>query len=219
MFDLPLYNHKELKADNIREARASLLRSVKPYGSSIKDYAIRGQYEGYLDTKGVAENSDTETFFKVKVLIDNEKWEGIPFYLESGKALSDSKVEINVYFKEKPSCVCPHDDNRDYQNKISFKIQPDEGISTTFWAKKPGFSYELDEKTFSFNYDKEERLPDAYERVLYDCIRGDQTLFTSTQEVQTQWGIIMPICNNWKNVPLIKYEQGFDPDNFNSEFK
>ncbi|MFT5352756.1 MAG: glucose-6-phosphate 1-dehydrogenase [Candidatus Paceibacteria bacterium] len=204
---------KELTSEAIRKARVDLLRKVVPAGQSISDYAIRGQYKDYQNIEGVYEDSNTETYFKVKVNINDDSWKGVPIYLESGKALKEDVQEITVTFKELASCVCPVNDNRNHANKVTFMIKPDEGIEVKFWAKKPGFDFELEEKNLSFNYDTDTRIPDAYERVLYDSIKGDQTLFTSTEEVNAQWGIITPICEKWNSIELVKYEVGEEPDN------
>ena len=143
--------------------------------------------------------------------VDTNRFEGVPFYLESGKALKESKTEIIVTFKESPSCVCPKNHNHPHKNKLIFRIQPDEKITLCFFAKKPGFKYDLEEKEFQFSYDKSEVLPDAYERVLFDAISGDQTLFTSTKEIKEQWSIIAPLRKLFTDIPLIEYEQGIDP--------
>jgi glucose-6-phosphate 1-dehydrogenase len=208
-----------MTASAIRKARFNLLKRVVPGSDKIEDYAFRGQYSGYLDAEGVKENSDTETFFRLKLNVNNDRWQGVPFFVESGKSLTESHTEISVTFKQRETCACPVHDTRDHTNKVTFRIQPDEGISVRFWAKRPGFDFELDEKDLSFKYlSGTDVLPDAYERILFDCIRGDQTLFNSTDEIRSQWGIITPICNNWKDVPLVQYEPGSNPEDFDIKF-
>ena len=195
-----------LKQDLIRKSREELLNSV-----SISDEVSRGQYIGYKNVEGVKEDSDTETYFKIKVKVDNERWKGVPFILESGKGLPEKKTEVNIYFKEGINCMSPKV-KKNHQNVLTFKIQPEEGISLKFWVKKPGFTFEIEEKELSFNYNLDKTIPSAYERVLYDAIIGDQTLFTSTKEVMAEWNIIMPILNNWKNSKLIEYKTGEFPE-------
>lgn len=202
---------KEMDVQKIRTERAKILQKLRLWKGE-EDSLIRGQYFGYKDVEGVAENSDTETYFKIALEIDSDEWRGIPMYLESGKSLHEGKVEIEILFKERQTCVCPPEGHAHHKNKITISIQPKESIMVEFWAKRPGFEYMLDAKDLSFNYDSYDvRLPDAYERVLYDAIRGDQTLFTTTDEVIAQWKITEPILEAWKNLPLIVYEQNSDP--------
>lgn len=201
----------KLGADGIREKRAELLSQIVPMKVD-ENHFIRAQYEGFRDEEGVDNESDTETFFKVGLEIQNPRWQGVPVSIEAGKALSDYRVDLTVTFKEGESCVCPEGDV-DHKNMVRFRIQPDEGIHMRFWTKKPGFEYELLPKELSFCYnDSDESIPDAYQRVLYDCIRGDQTLFTSTKEVEAQWNVVMPILNTWRQLPLRIYKKGSNPE-------
>lgn len=202
----------ELSADAIRTARYNVLRFTKPFSKKAEDYLCRGQYVGYLEEDNVEKNSQTETYFKMKLEVNTDRFKGIPFYIENGKALDRHLSEIEIVFKEKANCMCPKDDMRLHANKLIFNIQPNEGITIRFWTKQPGFSYELEEKDLSFLYDKSVlHLPDAYEKVLYDAIHGDQTLFTSTDEVSAQWNITAPIYKDLKKVELINYKKGTDP--------
>lgn len=208
---------KELKAENVRAEREKLLNSLVPPKIS-PDMVTRGQYEGFREAKGVAPDSKTETYFKYTTGIKNSRWKGVPITLEAGKALSEKKVEVEVVFKEAGFCVCPPDDAH-HRNAVRFQIQPDEGIHMRFWAKKPGFEHELESKELSFCYHYDqlvEEIPDAYERVLFDCIRGDQMLFTSTKEVSAQWDVIMPILDKWADIPLHNYKKGTKPDEVTS---
>lgn len=203
---------KELAPKEIREARYEVLKNTKPFHSELESCFTRGQYNDYEKGLGVNPESKTETYFKIKMAVDTDRFRAVPFYLESGKALKESKTEIIITFKEPLSCVCPSNHNHSHKNKLIFRIQPDESITLCFFAKKPGFEYDLEEKDFAFSYDSSILLPDAYERVLFDAIRGDQTLFTSTKEVQAQWGIISPIRKEFDKLPLIKYKKGIDPE-------
>lgn len=202
---------KVLEASAVRAARAAVLGQLQPISlDNLSEHTVRGQYRGYRDETH-STDSQTETYFRLTAHVDNDRWRGVPFILESGKRMAENKAEITVVFDEKPSCVCPPDDNQDHQNILTFRIQPDEGISLRFWTKKPGLTTELEPKQLSFYYrdsDTELELPDAYEKVLYDCIRGDQTLFASTEEVAAAWSFITPILANWSTTPLHLY----DPD-------
>jgi glucose-6-phosphate 1-dehydrogenase len=200
-----------IDATSIRNARAKVLQSIK-HIEPMETAVVRGQYVGYTNVEGVVPDSQTETFFSMKVRVDTPRWKDTLFYVRSGKAMNETCSRITVTFKERASCMCPAENEHPHKNTITFLIQPNEGITATFWAKRPGFTYELEEKELSFVYPHaEQRLPDAYERVLYDALRGDQTLFISTEEVKAQWNLIMPIVNTWQSLPLFLYEPGVHP--------
>jgi len=192
--DRPVAMH----GDYVRKRRADVLGKLAVSDRQI----IRGQYKGFLQEKGISPSSQTETYFKLPVFIKTKRWEGTSFVLESGKALKESKAEIVIYFK-RLDCA--------EQNVLRFRIQPDEGIEIDLWVKKPGFEKEYQKKVLTFSYeasDFENQVPDAYERVLFDCLRGDQTLFASTDEVRYSWKLITPILRKWKKQPLLSYERG-----------
>ncbi len=193
---------EKLDASSVRRQRAKLLAKIKPLNiKKLSEVAVRGQYEGYAGEKGVKRNSQTETYFRLETYIDSPRWKNVPFYLESGKAMSESKSEINIYFKS----------DTENQNILTFRIQPDEGIKIKFFVKTPGFGMKVEPKTMKFKYSDSlafQELPDAYERVLYDAITGDQTLFTSTDEVLSAWKFITSVLNEWNRLPLMTYKKG-----------
>ncbi|MES3031568.1 MAG: glucose-6-phosphate dehydrogenase [Patescibacteria group bacterium] len=195
---------EKLDATHIRAERAKILTRLKPItAKNIKELAVRGQYDGYAQESGVAEHSQTETYFRIEAGINTARWKNVPFFLESGKAMSESKTEIDVYFK--------NERHEERQNILTFRIQPDEGIKIRFWVKTPGFTMNVEPKTLKFKYSDFQSLavvPDAYERVLYDAIMGDQTLFTSTEEVLAAWKYITPIVAAWPEVTLSAYRKG-----------
>ena len=203
---------KDTGAHSIRKERARVLHVLHGGGSPLSHYVVRGQYEGYKQENGVAAESTTETFFSIKAFVRNRRFRGVPFILTSGKALHEAKTEIVIYFKPPQHCPCLTKERKCvHENTLTFRIQPNEGIDVRFWIKKPGLSNELEEKHLSFSYaasDVAIRLPDAYERLLSDALVGDQTLFTSTEEVQAAWRFIMPILALWQQEPLIVYEKG-----------
>ena len=195
----------------IRAERAAVLQSIKPIGGRALLSALeRGQYVGYREEAGVSRDSTTETYFKLKLHLSDERFDGVPFFLEYGRALAESRVDIIVRFK-KVECMCEGGTACVHQNTLTFRVQPGEGISVRFWAKAPGFGTELVPEDLSFSYrkgDEERAIPDAYERVLFDCVRGDQTLFASTEEVLAEWKCITPIVENLDRVPLATYVIG-----------
>lgn len=188
---------KELNFKSIRNARAHVLNDL----SADRDF-VRGQYAGYREINGVRVNSDTETFFSIQAKINNVRWANTKFFLSSGKALNETTTEIKVLFKEKGDGV---------RNVITFKVQPEQKIIVEFWYKENGFDYKVRAKELIFEYEKNLRTPDAYEKVLFDAIKGDQTLFISTDEIIAQWSFIEKVIEAWKNVPIISYEKGIDP--------
>ncbi len=208
-------NPKELNSENIREKRTELLLALNPISKKeLSLSAVKGQYEGYKKEEGVTPNSKTETYFKLKAFIKNKRWEGVPFTLESGKALSETKTEAKIYFKEKKPCFCAASHKEHvHQNIITFRIQPDESISIEFYVKKPSLTMDYLKKNLCFKYGGdvlEGVMPDAYEKILFDCMVGDQTLFTSTKEVLASWKFINSILEGWKDKDPIIYKKGSD---------
>lgn len=195
-------------ANNIRKERALVLSKLQPItNKNVVSQVVRGQYDGYRQEVGVREHTQTETYFRVESYINNPRWKNVPFFLESGKSLSETKTEINIYFKNDKS----DHTYEDRQNILTFRIQPDELIKIRFWVKTPGFTMNVEPKTLRFKYSdfqSDTVLPDAYERVLYDAILGDQTLFTSTDEVLQAWKYITSIISSWNGVPLSIYNKG-----------
>ncbi|MEK7213918.1 MAG: glucose-6-phosphate dehydrogenase [Patescibacteria group bacterium] len=193
-------------AENIRKERSKILNHLMPITpKNVGSRIVKGQYEGYRLEQGVREYTKTETYFRLETYINTPRWKDIPFYLESGKALADTKTEIDIYFKN------PNTVDEEKQNILTFRIQPDEGIKIRFWVKTPGFEMKVEPKTLKFKYADFPSLlvlPDAYERVLYDAITGDQTLFTSTEEVLNAWKYITSVISSWGNVPLTLYKKG-----------
>lgn len=209
---IAMENPLSLETGAIRSERCKVMKSLRTIeGSDVKGSTVRAQYVGYTREPSVAKNSKTETYFRIKTFVDNKRWKGVPFYLESGKAMKEGRAEILVYLKESGSYLCPGQGGCDFQNVIAFNIQPEEGISIRFWAKKPGLVTALEPRELSFAYNElrsGEQTVDAYERVLFDCINGDQTFFTSTEEVMASWKFVTPIIEGWKKSRLYTYAKG-----------
>jgi len=199
-----------MDALSIRKERADVLKTLVPIDSEdlIKKYTARGQYEGYRKSGNVSPNSDTETYFKIKAYLRSSRWKNVPFYLESGKALKEKKTEIIIYFREK--CLSSEAGKKHpLQNKLIIKIFPEESIQIRFWAKNPGLEGFPEPRDFEFSYHKrmDEHI-EEYDKVLMDCLHGEQTLFLSTDEEKYAWKFITPILNNWNNTELHKYKKG-----------
>jgi glucose-6-phosphate 1-dehydrogenase len=196
---------------DVQAARAAALAALKqPSRHGILSIVSRGQYEGYREEKNVAGDSTRETYFRLKLGMSGERFSGVPLFLESGKMLGEEKMEVVIFFKKR-DCLCDAGEKCVHQNKLTFRIQPQGGITLSLWTKRPGFGFVLEEKDLSFLYGRdalESRELDAYERVLFDCVRGDQTLFASTDELIASWRALMPILEGLDRVPLATYPRG-----------
>ena len=196
-------------AKEVRRERGRVLSKLRP--ATIKDAKgcdTRGQYAGYRSEAGVAKDSKTETYFRLKAFVNSSRWRGVPFYLESGKAMSESRTEINVYFKGDKG-----EKGDKNQNIVTFKIQPDEGIKIKFFVKTPGAAFSVEPKTLKFRYsdvpaDHWQNLPSDYERLLGDAFAGDQTLFASTDEIMASWKFIAAVLKDFPKLPLVTYAKG-----------
>ena len=198
----------------IRSERANILKYLKVIPRKLlKTSVVRGQYTGYLRERGVKPGSNTETYFRIRAEVGNARWKGVPFYLESGKALAESKTEIDVYFKESSQGILRRKSaSGDIPNILTFRIQPDEGIKLKFNVKTPGYGFDVEPKTLRFKYSDvssfKDAIPNDYERLIRDAFSGDQTLFASTDEIIASWKFITPIIENLNILPLKLYEKG-----------
>ena len=200
-------------ADSLRNEKVKLLRAVRPI--ALAD-TVRGQYRGYREAEGVVPDSQTPTYAAVKLYVDNWRWQGVPFYLRSGKSLAEKTSEIVIEFEEPPHLL--FELPKDYQltpNFLSLCIQPDEGIHLRFETKVPGSLQETRSVDMDFHYRTEfagEPLPDAYERLLLDALQGDATLFTRSDDIEMAWRLVDPIVTGWEEAedapPLGIYEPG-----------
>lgn len=204
-------NPGKFSSDNIRSNRAKALQSLKPLNSKeIQQNTFRSQYQGYKETEGVKKDSQTETYFRLRGELASKRWKRVLFTLESGKRLDKLQKEIIITFRHPSPCLCPA--NKPHlKNKIIFTLEPKEEIKIIFWAKKPGLTTEVEERAFDFSYRKETGKDDdytaEYEKLLLDCLLGDQTLFVSTEEVRAMWKFIDSVVKAWDSnlVPLAKY--------------
>jgi glucose-6-phosphate 1-dehydrogenase len=209
-----------LKARDLSDAKRKVLTSLTPLrGEDVARRVVRGQYgagdiEGkpvsaYRAEKGVAPNSSTETYVALRAEVDNWRWAGVPFLLRTGKRLARRGTEIAVQFKQPPlrlfrTVECQGDvcDLTEAQaNLLIFRIQPDEGISLRFSAKRPGMSIDLHSAMLDFAYGRSfaQKLPEAYERLLLDALRGDASLFMRSAELEAAWEFITPILEAWQH--------------------
>jgi glucose-6-phosphate 1-dehydrogenase len=201
-------------ADSVREQKVQALRSIRPM--SVADVArltVRGQYgpgvidgkrvPGYRQEPGVSRSSTTETYAGVKFQIENWRWAGVPFYLRTGKRLARNLTEIRVHLKPTPQALFASTSSDINPNVITISIQPNEGISIAFDAKRPGTQVRTVTVQANFCYQTSfgSKGPVAYETLLLDSMRGDATLFTRRDEVEAEWRIITPIEEAWAQLP------------------
>jgi glucose-6-phosphate 1-dehydrogenase len=201
----------EFSADAVRNEKVKVLKAMR-VDTSHGDGAIRGQYgpgrlgkqmvQGYTQEEGVPPDSSTETYLAMKVYIDNWRWAGVPFYVRSGKRLPKRVSEIAIQFKMPPLLLFSDAAAQQIEpNTLALNIQPDEGISLKFGSKVPGSGEKIRPVIMDFKYGEAFNVPvpDAYERLLLDCMLGDSTLFTRSDEVETAWSIITPVLNKWQD--------------------
>lgn len=200
----------DFTADNISKRKAEILASLKKMSSDeIVSNTLRGQYDQYNQEEGVSKDSKTETYFKIKTEIVNDRWKGVDIYLEGGKGMVDSRLEVEVKFKHQVPCLCPPD--KHYQNVFKYQINPKEEISMNILVKKPGHDFILQDQNFTFDYNQaynKEDFVEAYEKLLLDMIKGDQTLFVTTEEIIYQWMYVESILKVWdqNKPPLFIYD-------------
>ncbi|MDQ6976382.1 MAG: glucose-6-phosphate dehydrogenase [Mariprofundaceae bacterium] len=202
-------------AEAIRNEKYKLLSAVRILkAEDVEDNAVRGQYgeginldgsiaKAYREEPMVAEDSNTETYAALKLRIDNWRWHGVPVFLRSGKALSTRSTEIIIQFRKAPAFTfqgTPAAAQLE-ANQLIFRIQPKEGIELRFLAKRPGPSMHMRKVNMHFEYDEAFiRQPGTgYETMLYDCMRGDASLFSRSDLVETAWRIVQPVLDVWKN--------------------
>jgi glucose-6-phosphate 1-dehydrogenase len=206
-----------LDADAIRNEVLKVFQSLQPIREEdVEKQVIRGQYtpstirgecvNGYRYEKGVDVHSRTETYVAIKFFINNWRWGGVPFYVRTGKRLPTRVTEVVIHFKQTPHHLFQRVVGKLSGNQLIIRIQPDEGILLKFDMKEPGAGFNVKNVNMDFHYKElaDIRVPSAYERLLYDVMLGDSTLFSRDDEVETAWKFIEPIQKAWKNNPAIK---------------
>jgi glucose-6-phosphate 1-dehydrogenase len=200
------------EADYIRDEKVKLLHSIRPFDlGRMDDSWVRGQYapgtidgkqvKGYLDESGVRPDSKTETYVAAKLFVDNWRWQDVPFYLRTGKRLAAKDTEIAIAFKEVPYSMFSSVGLDELPaNILVLQIQPEEGISLSFQAKRPGSKICMSTLNMNFSYKSifSTKMPEAYQRLLLDCMVGDQTLFTRQDDVEVSWRLMTPILQAWQ---------------------
>jgi glucose-6-phosphate 1-dehydrogenase len=214
-------------ADSVREEKVQVLRSIrrmKP--EQIAERAVRARYgpgeidgervKGYKEEEGVKPESTTETYAAVEFVVSNWRWSGVPFYVRTGKRLARNLTEIAVHLKRTPQALFARTPDDEIEpNVIALRIQPNEGVTVSFGAKRPGFEMQTATVNMDFCYQKAfgVQSPAAYEMLLLDVMQGDATLFIRGDEAEEQWRLITPIEEAWTKQrarELATYSAGSD---------
>jgi glucose-6-phosphate 1-dehydrogenase len=203
-------------AESLRSETVKVLRSVCPLKKEdfvlgqYSDGEINGQkVKGYRQEDNVSPESVTPTFAAFKLYIDNWRWAGVPFFLRTGKRMKKNFTEVRIKFKATPHIMFPVEyKEKGNRNILSFQLQPDEGIIYTFLAKQPGGEINLRPVTMNFNYAESfgvKKSPNAYQWLIWDAMKGDQTLFPISDWIYNAWGIVDPIINQWNEKPWFTF--------------
>ncbi|NGX60992.1 MAG: Glucose-6-phosphate 1-dehydrogenase 2 [Chlamydiae bacterium] len=203
-----------LDGEAIRDEKVKVLKALRPIGMGhFSEQVVRGQYapgfvdgepvKGYREEGNVNPESIVETFAALKLYIDNWRWAGVPFYLRAGKRLPKRATEIAVFFKEVPGILFSQKNQKNEKNVLVIRIQPDEGIALRMNSKVPGVSSTIQTVKMDFRYGSYFGLtpPEAYERLICDCMLGDATLFAREDEVLSSWKWITPVLEQWYESP------------------
>ncbi len=216
----------DVSANSIRDEKLKVLRALRPITvDNASDKTVRGQYTkgfvngkkvpGYLEEDGANKESNTETFVAIRVDIDNWRWAGVPFYLRTGKRLPSKETEIVVHFKELPHNIFKETYKNLPANKLIIRLQPDEGVEIHLLNKVPGLGEKMElqqsklDLSFSDTF-KNDRIADAYERLMLEAMLGNQSLFVRRDEVEAAWSWVDGILDAWdkSNEPPKGYAAG-----------
>ena len=222
-------------SESIRNESVKVLQALRPIkASEVAENVVRGQYietqveetiqKGYRQEKGVVPSSKTETFVAMRLFIDNWRWGDVPFYIRTGKQLPDRVTEVVIHLKPAPHQLFKQRCVAQSTNMIILRIHPDAGVAVDFGMKIPGAGYKVQNVNMAFHYSDlaSNKISEAYERLLLDCMIGDSTLYARADAVKASWKFVDPILQAWKNshdIPLYFYEcNTWGPKEANSLF-
>ncbi len=209
-----------LEADHIRDEKVKVYRTIRNMDESYIDrFTVRGQYgtgkinnkdvSSYRNEKETYPGSDTPTYFAGKLYIDNWRWADVPFYLRTGKRLKERITEISIHFRQPPLRLFSSACEIREPNILVLGVQPHEEIALHIGVKHPGIGNQLYPVNMRFNYEKDLRgdihFPLPYERLLLDCMKGDQTLFASQDGIESMWAVVDPIIEQWEHTPAPEF--------------
>ena len=192
----------DFAATPLRDEKVKVLRSlamIEPH--EVNERTVRAQYDGYLGAEGVPADSQTPTYAALKFFINNWRWQGVPFYLRSGKALKTKTTEIVVQFRATPlKYFAQNDGSMPAPDRLAICLQPDEGFHLRMSVKQPGAGFLTKSADMTFHFEDafgKSGLPDAYERLLLDALQGDASLFARSDEIEWSWRVIDNILAGW----------------------
>ncbi|MBM3198492.1 MAG: glucose-6-phosphate dehydrogenase, partial [Chlamydiae bacterium] len=209
-----------LSSSAIHEEKVKAIQSIRAFNPTD---IVRGQYIagyingdpvcGYREEKNVPPTSIVETYVALRLFVDNWRWAGVPFYIRGGKRLPKKGTEISIFFKDPPCVLFQHPGKKNESNVLTIRVQPDEGTSFKINCKVPGSSHFIQPVKMNFRYGKYFGMtpPEAYERLILDCILGDNTLFAREDEVFAAWRLFTPVLEGWasqKATTIPTYEAG-----------
>ena len=205
-----------LDSDFLRNRKVDVLKAIRRWSpQEAARHAVRGQHRGYLEEKGVAPESTTATYAALRLYVDNWRWHGVPFYLRTGKALAHKTSEIVIQFQSPPHLLFSLGPGRNLPpNILSICLQPDEGTRLKFQSKVPDQGMSMEPVDMEFHYDiafKDQKIPEAYERLLQDALEGDASLFIRSDHIEEAWSVVDPLLQGWEDSaasPPHIYESG-----------
>ena len=205
-----------MDAESLRDKKVEVLKAIRRWEpEEAARHGVRGQYQGYLQEKGVPADSLTPTYAALRLFVDNWRWSGVPFYLRTGKAMAAKSSEIVIQFKPPPHMLFTLGQYPDTTpNILSLQLQPDEGVHLNFQVKVPDQDTGVQPVDMEFHYASafpEDKIPEAYERLLQDALAGDPRLFIRSDHIEEAWRIVDPLIQAWEDLratPLHIYESG-----------
>ena len=207
-----------MDAFSLRNQKVEVLRAIRRWnpGETAQNAAF-GQYRGYLSEKGVAPDSAVATYAALRLYVDNWRWQGVPFYLRTGKAMAEKVTEILIQFRRPPHMMFPVGPEQEPSpNMLSLCLQPDEGVHLRFGVKVPDQGMLMEPESMEFHYDsafKDQAIPEAYERLLHDALEGDASLFIRSDHIEEAWRIVEPLLEGQANLrPQIYEEDTWGPE-------
>lgn len=207
---------RAVDAESLRDRKVEVLKCIRRWRpeDAVK-HSIAGQYKGYLDEKAVNPDSTTATYAALRLYVDNWRWNGVPFYLRTGKAMASKVSEIVLQFKVPPNVIFSLGEYPDLtSNMLGLCLQPDEGAHLTLGAKVPDQPRSIQSVDMEFHYDsafKGKDIPEAYERLLQDALAGDSSLFIRNDHIEEAWRVVDPLLQSWeelRSTPVHIYEHG-----------
>lgn len=205
---------KSFSKEGVRDARVKAIQAIRPIKpAEVSKFVVRGQYKGYKDEVGVSDNSRTDTYAAMKLYVDTERFENVPFYVRTGKKMPKDMMEISIVFIQTCHLLFKEYGCPEIGNVLTIRIQPDEGIKMRVIAKQPGSKVALGAVDMGFTYHQSfgSHGIDAYEKLLLDIFHGDQMLFNRSDELESSWKLISNILKGWDSAKENSEIPNYDP--------